>query len=185
MSGCYPALFCLLGRIPNPQDQHCVLAAHFAKCSINNPAFYARIEYKNFRTTIKRAEIFADAEKAITPQYKRLKCSCITTFQSTLPVGGATAKIHKFPAASLAKVSIFSDTTPEKPYQTGSTAEILCTDSRKSRANLPGIGCTLELRTTKSEYPPADRCSCSRNAQPSFRIDSPDNRSGGCPFPGP
>ena len=68
------------------------LSAHFAKCSINNPAFYARIEYKNFRTTIKRAEIFADAEKAITPQYKRLKCSCITTFQSTLPVGGATTE---------------------------------------------------------------------------------------------
>ena len=114
-----------------------------------------------------------------------LTCLNRKRFQSTLPVGGATAKIHKFPAASLAKVSIFSDTTPEKPYQTGSTAEILCTDSRKSRANLPGIGCTLELRATKSEYPPADRCSCSRNAQPSFRIDSPDNRSGGCPFPGP
>lgn len=38
----YPALFCLLGRIPNPQDQRDVLAAHFEKCSKNNPTFITR-----------------------------------------------------------------------------------------------------------------------------------------------
>ena len=49
----------------------------------------------------------------------------------------------------------------------------------------PGILCTLTLRATKSGYPPADRCSCSRNARLSFRIGSPDSRNGGCPFPDP
>ena len=55
----------------------------------------------------------------------------------------------------------------------------------KKSCEPPGILCTLTLRATKSGYPPADRCSCSRNAQLSFRIDSPNSRNGGCPFPDP
>ena len=66
-------------------------------------------------------------------------------FQSTLPVGGATAKMHKFPAASLAKASKFLCATPEKPYQTGLTAEILYTDLRKSCANLPVLAVRLSF----------------------------------------
>lgn len=40
-----------------------MLAAHFEKCSKNNPAFYAQTEYKHFRTSIERAEIFVDYGK--------------------------------------------------------------------------------------------------------------------------
>ena len=32
---------------------------------------------------------------------------------------------------------------------------------------------------------PVGRCSCSRNAPPSFRTGFPDNRTAGCPSPGP
>lgn len=48
------------GESPIPKISTACLSAHFAKCSIYNPAFYAQTEYKNFRTAIKRAEIFVD-----------------------------------------------------------------------------------------------------------------------------
>lgn len=113
------------------------------------------------------------------------KIANIKIFQSTLPVRGATAKMHKFPAASLAEMLNLSGAAPEKPYQTGSKAGALCSGSPKKPREPPGNLCALMLRATKSGYPPADRCSCSRSAQPSFRIDSPNSRSGGCPFPDP
>ena len=56
-----PERLLLVGGNPNPQDQHCVPAMHFAKCSKNNLAFHTQFEYKNFRSTVKRAEIFVDS----------------------------------------------------------------------------------------------------------------------------
>ena len=53
--------------------------------------------------------------------------------------------MHKFPAASLAKMLNLSGTTPEKPYQTGSKADVLFTDSRESRANLPEFSVHLHF----------------------------------------
>ena len=57
--------------------------------------------------------------------------------------------------------------------------------ARKSVRTSPGFPVCWGFAVTESGCPPADRCSCSRNAQPSSRIDSPDNRIGGCPSPGP
>lgn len=56
-----PERLLLVGANPNPLDQHNVLAAHFKKCSKNNLAFHTQFEYKNFRSTVKRAEIFVDS----------------------------------------------------------------------------------------------------------------------------
>ena len=66
-------------------------------------------------------------------------------FQSTLPVGGATARMHKFPAASLAKTSNLSGTTPEKLCQTGSKQVASSQIPEKSRANLPGFSVHLRF----------------------------------------
>ena len=108
-----------------------------------------------------------------------------STFQSTLPVGGATAKMHKFPAASLAKVSNFVGQAPGKAVPNRFKSRYSPHRFTKKPCEPPGNSCSPELRTTGSGYPPADRCSCSRNAQPFFHIDSPGSRSGGCPFPDP
>ena len=109
----------------------------------------------------------------------------ILVFQSTLPVGGATAKMHKFPAASLAKVSNFVGQAPGKAVPNRFKSRYSPHRFTKKPCEPPGNSCSPELRTTGSGYPPADRCSCSRNAQPFFHIDSPGSRSGGCPFPDP
>ena len=109
----------------------------------------------------------------------------IQLFQSTLPVGGATAKMHKFPAASLAKVSNFVGQAPGKAVPNRFKSRYSPHRFTKKPCEPPGNSCSPELRTTGSGYPPADRCSCSRNAQPFFHIDSPGSRSGGCPFPDP
>ena len=106
-------------------------------------------------------------------------------FQSTLPVGGATAKMHKFPAASLAKVSNFVGQAPGKAVPNRFKSRYSPHRFTKKPCEPPGNSCSPELRTTGSGYPPADRCSCSQNAQLSFHIDSPGSRSGGCPFPDP
>ena len=111
--------------------------------------------------------------------------SGVTVFQSTLPVGGATAKMHKFPAASLAKVSNFVGQAPGKAVPNRFKSRYSPHRFTKKPCEPPGNSCSPELRTTGSGYPPADRCSCSRNAQPFFHIDSPGSRSGGCPFPDP
>ncbi len=109
----------------------------------------------------------------------------LRVFQSTLPVGGATAKMHKFPAASLAKVSNFVGQAPGKAVPNRFKSRYSPHRFTKKPCEPPGNSCSPELRTTGSGYPPADRCSCSRNAQPFFHIDSPGSRSGGCPFPDP
>ena len=133
--------------------------------------------------------------------------TAIATFQSTLPVGGATSlpssilkrfriSIHAPRGGSDSKNAQISGSIFGKGINfVGHNPGKAVPNRFKNRYSLhrfpkkscepPGILCTLTLRTTKSGYPPADRCSCSRNAQLSFRIDSPNSRNGGCPFMGP
>ena len=128
-------------------------------------------------------------------------------FQSTLPVWGAThmksrifgeiqISIHAPRVGSDSKDAQISGSIFGKDVKSvGHNPGKAVPNRFKSRCPLhrfprkscepPGILCTLTLRATKSGYPPADRCSCSRNARLSFRIGSPDSRNGGCPFPDP
>ena len=101
------------------------------------------------------------------------------------PRGGSDSKDAQISGSIFGKDIKFVRHNPGKVVPNRLKTGGIFTDSRKKPCEPPGILCTLVLRATKSEYPPGDRCSCSRNAQLSFRIDSPNSRNGGCPFPGP
>lgn len=53
----------------------------------------------------------------------------------------------------------------------------------KSGANLPPFSACYGFAVRESGCPPADRCSCSRSAPPSFHTDCPGSKSAGSPAP--
>ena len=129
-------------------------------------------------------------------------------FQSTLPVWGATEKQthqqfrqgnfnprspcgerqQKYPKIFLKKYIILYIAQNPKCLLLliAPLLKYFPVFSQKSGANLPEKPWALSLRTLiKSWVPPGDRCFYSRNAQFFSHTDFPDNKTAGCPFPGP
>ena len=108
-----------------------------------------------------------------------------TSFQSTRPARGATAKVNKFLCTFLQKRHGFQislrKTLPFKAFcrlQIGKNFSIC-------GANRCGNFCELLLRTIRSSVLPEGRSACSQNAQFYSHTFSRDNRNADCLFPDP
>ncbi len=106
-------------------------------------------------------------------------------FQSTLPVGGATAKMHRFSVHFWRGLTKICGSSPKGPWVPSQRSKSKPNFGQNFGANLAGKSVRLDFALKPGESPPADRCSCSRNAPPSSHSDSPGNRSAGCLSPGP
>ena len=107
---------------------------------------------------------------------------CVQVFQSTLPVWGATAKIHKFCCVSLAKkwnICCFAGGTLALPWRGNAEGTVFL---EKRRANLPAFSVYYGFAVRESRCPPANSCSCSQNAPPSFRTGYPGSKTAASPF---
>ena len=108
-----------------------------------------------------------------------------SSFQSTRPARGATAKVNKFLRTFLQKRHGFQiflrKTLPFKAFcrlQIGKNFSIC-------GANRCGNFCELLLRTIRSSVLPEGRSACSQNAQFYSHTFSRDNRNADCLFPDP
>ena len=108
-----------------------------------------------------------------------------TTFQSTRPMRGATAKVYKITLHTFATKgnswTISRKTLPFKAFcrlQIGKNFSIC-------GANRCGNFCELLLRTIRSSVLPEGRSACSQNAQFYSHTFSRDNRNADCLFPDP
>ena len=116
-----------------------------------------------------------------------LKFSTIKAFkfQSTLPLWGATAKMHRFLDASLAKFAGFCDFLQIGENSHSRKQSEVVVFGGKWGANLPRVSACIGFAVRESEGLPAGRCFGNRSARFSFRIDFRGSKTGGCPFPGP
>ena len=121
------------------------------------------------------------ARLCFSPLFRR----CCSSFQSTRPARGATAKVNKFLCTFLQKRHGFQislrKTLPFKAFcrlQIGKNFSIC-------GANRCGNFCELLLRTIRSSVLPEGRSACSQNAQFYSHTFSRDNRNADCLFPGP
>ena len=71
----------------------------------------------------------------------------ISVFQSTLPVGGATAKMHSFPCPSLARITKVGEKTARKAHYNVKNNGCRQFSHKKVRAKLWGNFCSLALRS--------------------------------------
>ena len=106
-------------------------------------------------------------------------------FQSTHPLRGATAKMHKIFCA-------FCDNRQFYRFSPSGVPSVgaLFTYFRGLRragagANLPVNGCALGLRAKSSASPQAGRSACSRSVRFYSRTSCRGNKTAGCRVPGP
>ena len=106
-------------------------------------------------------------------------------FQSTHPLRGATAKMHKIFCA-------FCDNRQFYRFSPSGVPSVgaLFTYFRGLRragagANLPVNGCALGLRAKSSASPQAGRSACSRSVRFYSRTSCRGNKNAGCRVPGP
>ena len=114
-----------------------------------------------------------------------MKAAVLSIYQSTLPVWGATAKMHRFSFASSAKKGFFVRFSK------------LGAVRRESAEKGGGIFLKKLVRTSRGKYGylafafresvslRANRQFYSQSVLFSFHIDSQGNRIAGCPFRGP
>ena len=111
--------------------------------------------------------------------------ACRTVFQSTLPVGGATAKMHRFFFCIFGKKGIFCDILQIGRHLQGigrkRRGDFLSRSVRTSRGK---YGC-LAFAFRESGGLRENRRFYSQSVLFSFRIDCQGSRIAGCPFRGP
>ena len=108
-----------------------------------------------------------------------------TEFQSTRPVRGATARVHKFFCALLRQKAILRQFHAKRrllkhfsTYKYRNTF-LICS------ANRMGKICTLPLRTTRSLDLPEGMSACSQSARFCFRTFFPSSKTADYPAPDP
>ena len=107
------------------------------------------------------------------------------TFQSTHPLRGATAKMHKIFCAFCDNRQFYRVSPSGVP-----SVGALFTYSRGLQragagANLPVNGCALGLRAKSSASPQAGRSACSRSVRFYSRTSCRGNKTAGCRVPDP
>ena len=115
----------------------------------------------------------------------RLRACSARTFQSTHPLRGATAKMHKIFCAFCDNRQFYRVSPSGVP-----SVGALFTYSRGLQragagANLPVNGCALGLRAKSSASPQAGRSACSRSVRFYSRTSCRGNKTAGCRVPDP
>ena len=116
---------------------------------------------------------------------RKLLCNNKTVFQSTHPLRGATAKMHKIFCAFCDNRQFYRVSPSGVP-----SVGALFTYSRGLQragagANLPVNGCALGLRAKSSASPQAGRSACSRSVRFYSRTSCRGNKTAGCRVPDP
>ena len=111
--------------------------------------------------------------------------ACKQKFQSTHPLRGATAKMHKIFCAFCDNRQFYRVSPSGVP-----SVGALFTYSRGLQragagANLPVNGCALGLRAKSSASPQAGRSACSRSVRFYSRTSCRGNKTAGCRVPDP
>ena len=116
-------------------------------------------------------------------------CSCsgagICNFNPRSPCGERQQRYTNFRVHLWRKGRIFASLREERrdSHQAAALRDRLYGENRG--ANLPAFSVYYGFAVRESRCPPANSCSCSQNAPPSFRTGCPDSKTAASPFQHP
>ena len=106
-------------------------------------------------------------------------------FQSTLPVGGATAKMHRFSVSLWRGEKVFCNSFQKVGNSRGRRGWFIGVRGNKSVRTCRGVDGHWGFALRQSGCPLGGRSAWRQNVPPFFRSCCPGSRNAGCPFPGP